>query len=227
VLHEERIQREPVPLRDDPTQRGLRLLGAPRAHDAEAVGEAVDVGIDRHSGDAVAEHQDAVRGLRTDPGKARQLLERPGDALGESLEERAGARLDRAGLGPVEADRPDQPLDRRGARGRQGPRVGEPREQAGGGDVGLLVARSLGKDGSDQHLERVLGVVAQVRATPVAGPVERRQPVEELLPVERRGAGRHRPRAGDASLDGTVSVPGSERSGSSVSPFGRISSPTR
>ena len=40
-------------------------------------------------------------------------------------------------------------------------------------------------------------MVPQVRPPPVAGPVERRQPVEEPLPVERRGGGRaHRSTSG-------------------------------
>jgi hypothetical protein len=227
VLDQERVERKPEPLGKDATERLLGLFGGPGPHHPESIGETVDVGVDRNPREAVAEHQHAVRRLRPDPRQRRELGERPRNDPAEPVEDLAGALPDEPGLGTIEADRMDQRLDhprrRRGQRG--GVRI--LREQARGRHVGLLVARALGEDRPDQHLERVLRVVAEVRGPPVARPVELAQPIEEPLPVVRPGKGRvHRPvLRGDAA--GAVSVPGSERSGSSAVSFERTSSPIR
>ncbi len=235
MLDEQRVQRDPVARVDHRAQPRLGLLGGPGPHDAEAVRDPVYVGVDGDRGDPVAENEDAVGGLRADAGQARELGERPGHHAAEPREDRLGAVADRPGLRPVETDRPDQRPDLGRAGRRERPGVGEPGEQRRGGDVGLLVARALREDRPDEDLERVDGVVAQVRDAPVARPVERRQAVEDPLPVGRgaaRGghpelAGSGRPSDGAAGRAGGGPVPGSERSGSSCGPSPRRSSPTR
>jgi len=230
VLDEERVQRHPVPLGDDLPQDGLGLLGAPGPGDPQPLGDPVHVGVDRHRRDAVAEDKDAVRGLRSDAGERGQRGEFSWDGPPEPLEQRLGARPDRAGLGVVEADRADAPLDFGDRRAREAGGVREPAEQRGRGDVGLLVPGTLREDRADEHLERVLRVVAEVRPAPVPRVVERREAVQEPLPVDRGRAGR-RHRAGSRPATrrsvGRPSWPGSERSGSSLCPRGSRSSPTR
>jgi len=56
VLHEERIERDPVPSIHDLPQASLRLLGRARSHDPEPVGDPMDVRIDRDRRDPVSEH---------------------------------------------------------------------------------------------------------------------------------------------------------------------------
>ena len=226
MLDEERIEGDPVAAVDDARQRRFGLLGALRPHDAEPVRDPVDVGVHGDRRDAVAEDEDAVRRLGSDVGQAHQGGILPRDDAAELGEDRLRAVPDGPALDPIEAGRPDERLDRVGrGRGERG-RVGEPGEQPGARGVGVRVARALGEDRPDQHLERILGVVPQVRGPPIARAVQRREPVEDRLPVAggepRR---RHvRPRADT----GAVSTPGSERSGSSSAPPScRRSSPTR
>lgn len=229
MLHQHRIEGEPVPLGKEPPERRLRLPRGLRADDAQPIREPVHVGVDRDRRDPVAEDEHAVGGLGADPRQGRQLFEGARDDAREPVEDLLRARSYGPRLRPVEPDRADQRLDvpRPGAGEAGG--VGEFREEPGRGDIGLLVARPLRQDGADQHLERVLGVVAQVRAPPVARPVERREPVEQGLPVERdRAAHRRAPDEGGVRSAGpAVSVPGSERSGSSGASRGRRSSPIR
>ena len=239
MLDEERVERDPVLRVEHLAQRRFGLLGGPGPHDAEPVRDAVDVRVDRDRRDPVAEDEDAVRRLRADPGQRRQRLEAARDLPVEPVEHRRGAGPDHAGFDPVEAGRPDQRLEV--GRTRPGERrgVGVAREEARARDVGVRVARPLREDRADQHLERVLGVVAQVRRAPVPGPVELREPVEDLFPLPGGEAGgrRHPPppggeRAlgrpeGSAGPGSAVSRPGSERSGSSSPFFARRSSPTR
>ncbi len=231
MLDEQRIEGEPEPFGEPAAQPLLRLLRRIGADHPEPVRQAVHVRVDGDRRDPVGEDEDAVRRLRADAGEARQLLERPGDAPVEPVEEGPRARPHRPRLRAVESDRVDQHLDGAAARPRERRSVREPREQPGGGDVGLLVARPLGEDRPDQHLERVLGVVAEVRSPPVAGTVERGEAVEEEFPVEPGPAvGRHpraSRRAGAGGGTGAVSVPGSERSGSCAASRERMSSPTR
>ncbi len=235
MLYEERVERDPPRGVDARAERRLRLLRGARSHNPEAVRDAVDVGVDRHRGDAVAEDEDAVRGLRSDPGEARELGEGARDRPAEPLLDRPRARPDRPALGPVEPDRADQRKELVGAGGRERPRVGEPGEEARRGAVRRLVARPLGQDRPDQDLERVLGVVAQVRAPPRSDVVEPGEPLEEELPIERGagprahagrppGPGAERGRAAGASRTVT---PGSARSGSSDASWPRRTSPTR
>jgi hypothetical protein len=235
VLHEERVEGDPVRRVDRRAQGGLGLLGGPRPYDAEAVCDPVDVGVDRDRGDAVAEDEHAVRRLRPDPGKGRQGLERAGHLAAEPLEDLLRDRADDARLHPVEPRRADPGLDRGGARPREGGGIRVPREEPGARRVGVGVPGALGEDRADQHLERVLGMVAEVRPPPVAGPVERGEPVEDLLPFGRAepyarshrcALGRLRAGAGVGPDAGDAS-PGSERSGSSSLAGSRRSSPTR
>jgi hypothetical protein len=226
VLDEQRVERYPVAPVDDPGELGLGLLGALRSDDPEPVGDPVHVGVDRDRGDAVAEDEDAVRRLRADVGEAHERVELPRHRAAEFREDRPRAVAHRAALHPVETRRADERLDLgRGGRGERR-RVGEPGEEAGARGVGVRVARPLREDRADQHLERVLGVVPEVRGPPVARAVERRQPVEDRLPVPRGEAGHGHGRVRGAL--GAVSIPGSERSGSSSAPpSARRSSPTR
>ncbi len=238
MLDEQRIERNPVLRVDDRPQRLLGLFGALRAYHAEAVRDPVDVGIDGNGGDPVAEDEHAVRGLGTDAGERRELLVGTGDDPVEPGEQGARAVAHDAGLHVIESRRPDERLDRGGAGRGERRRVRVPCEQEGARAVGVRVLRPLGEDRPDHHLERVLGVVAQVRTAPVARAVERRQPVEHRFPFgrpeTRRAAHRRaRVRAGapgrpssPASTFGGAPSPGSERSGSSWS-APRRSSPTR
>jgi len=233
VLDEQRVHRDPEARVDPLAERRLRLLGRPGPDDAEPVRDPVDVRVDRDRRDPVAEDEHAVRGLRPDPGERDELVERARDRPSEPPEDLAGAGADDPRLDPVEPSRADEPLQL----GRPGPgegrRVREPAEQERARPVGVRVARALGEDRADEHLERVLGMVPQVRPPPVPGPVERAQAVEEPLPVERgrRGSGTHRcsppPRWALAASRTAVVSPGSERSGSSRSSGSRRSSPTR
>ena len=229
MLDEQRVERDPVPRVDRLAQPPLRLLGGAGAHDAEAVGDPMHVRVDGDRRLAVGEDQDAVGGLRAHTRQREELLARARDLSAMPLEERLGARPEDAAFRPVEPHRPDQPLDVCASGPGEAPRVRVPGEQPRRGDVRRLVARPLREDRPDQHLEGALGVVAQVRPTPVAGPVERGQPVQQELPVE-RGLRRHGVpapggRRGGRSIAGPC--PGSLRSGSSDAPGPRSSSPTR
>ena len=230
MLDEERVHGDPVLPGEHLAQALLRLLRRPSADDAEPVRDPVDVGVDRDRRLSVAEDQHAVRGLGSDPGQRQQLLHRAGHLARESREDLARAVPDRAGFGVVESRLPDQRLDRRRSCAGQSRRVREPREQAGARDLRRRVPSALGEDGADEHLERVLRVVAEVRRPPVPGVVERGEPVEHRHPIERT-SGRHRPPlrfVGAAAGSGRGPVPGSDRSGSSFPPWvARASSPIR
>jgi hypothetical protein len=224
VLHEQRVERDPVRLGHDALERRFGLLGRRRPDHAEPVRDPMHMGVDRDRRSAVPEDEHAVRGLRAHPGQRRELFVGRRDLSAEPVEDLRGARPDRPRLRPVEPDLSDQRLEIRGVRPGEGRGVGEPGEQPGARDVRLLVPRPLGEDRSDQHLERILGVVAQVRASPIAGVVERRQPVEHGDPIEARRVAHVDP----FPAGGAVSTPGSERSGSSFPPCAvRSSSPIK
>jgi hypothetical protein len=230
MLHEQRVQRDPVALGDDLAESCLGLLGGPCVHDAEPVRDAVHVGVHRDRRDPVAEDEDAVRGLRADMRQAEELLHRPGHDAVEPFEDLPSAVPDRARLRAVEPGLPDQRLDRSRVGGCESGGVRVPGEQSGAGDIRRLVARPLRQDGPDQHLERILGVVAQVRDAPVAPVVERGEPVHDDLPVEGRRRSHRTVPCGvlAGAAPGYAPVPGSERSGSSAAPCAaRSSSPTR
>lgn len=221
MLNKKWVDRDPVLAGQHLAEAFLGLFGGSGAHDAEAVRDPMHVRVDGDRRDPVAEHEHAVRRLRADPGHRRQLFEGPGRTPAEPV-----AHFDRdpsedAGLGVVEPGPVDKPLDLPHRGLRQGVRVRVPGEQVRAGDVGGFVPRALGEDRPDQHLERILRVVAEVRDPPVAGPVEPAQSVEECLP--RKIALAH---AGPPLRPGGDSTPGSERSGSTP-PSGRMSSPIR
>ena len=235
MLHEERIERDPVARVDRLAQSGLCFLGRPRPDDAESIRDAMDVGVDGDAGDPVAEHKNAVGGLRPDARERLELGDRAGDLPAEPLEEFSGALPDRARFRSVESDRPDERLDLRGPGGGHRPHIREPGEQRRGRDVGLLVTGPLGKDRADEDLERVGRVVPKVGCSPVARAVERGEAVEDRLPIGRgEGPGGHAPspfrwRSGAGWVEdcGGGPSPGSERSGSSPGASARRSSPTR
>ncbi len=226
MLHEQRVQRDPVLAGDDLRERDLGLLGRPGADDAETVRDPVHVRVDRDRRDPVAEDQHAVRRLRPDGGQAHQFVVRSGHRAREPIEQFPGAGAYGPGLDAIETGRPDETLDVGGPGGGERSGIRETGEQEGGGPVGVRVLRPLREDRSDQDLEGVHGVVAEVRGTPVARPVEGGEPVEHDLPVDRgRRSGAH---AVSLARAGAGAVPGSERSGSSApSPAARLSSPTR
>jgi hypothetical protein len=233
MLDEQRVERYPVRLGQRFSQPNLGLLRGPCADHAEAVRDAVHVGVDRDRWDPVAEDEDAVRGLGPHAGQRQQLLQCPGHDAPEPLEHRGRARADRARLGVVEAGTVDQRFyrARRGAGETRG--IGVPREEPRARDVRRFVARPLGEDRPDQHLERVLRVVAEVGRPPVARVVERREGVEDRLPIEGARVGHPGPLAGPrvrgtSTGSGLGPAPGSERSGSSEPPCAsRRSSPMR
>jgi len=232
VLDEQRVQRDPVPLVDRATERRLRLLGRPGADDPQPVRDPMDVRIDRDRREPEAEDEDAVGGLRRDRREGDQLVVLPRDLAAVAPEDLLRDRADRAALRPVEADRPDQRFQHGGPGPGETLGVGEPGEQASARDIGVRVAGPLGEDRADEDLERVLGVVAQVRPAPVAGPVERAQPVEERLPGEPRpvrGVAHLRSArpTGARAVGGRGPTPGSLRSGSSPTSSARSSSPIR
>ena len=226
MLDEPRIEGDPVLPGDDAREGELGRLGGLRADDPEPVRDAVDVGVDRDRRDPVAEDEDAVRRLRADRREGDEVVVPPRHLAVEPIEELPGAGADGPRLHPVEARRADQRLDRGRGRGRERRGVREAGEQEGGRPVGVRVLRPLREDRSDQDLERVRGVVPEVRGPPVPGPVQRREAVEHRLPGEGDGApARH---VGPRTRGGGAAVPGSERSGSSApSPAARLSSPTR
>ena len=226
VLDEQGVERDPVASIEDALERRFGLLGGLRADGPEPVRDPVDVRVDRDRGDPVAEDEHAVRGLGPDRGQAHELRVRPRNDAAEAAQQFARAGPDRARLGMIETGGPDERFDRRRARRGERGGVRVPGEEGRARPVGVGVAGPLREDRSDQHLERVLRMVPQVRRPPVPGAVQRPEPVEDDLPVDRRcGGGFHADRPARAE---TAVVPGSERSGSSApSPADRFSSPIR
>ncbi len=230
MLDQERVQRNPVDPGQRPAQLRLGRLGRGGPDGAETVRDPVDMGVDGDPGEAEPEDQDAVRGLRADAGERRERLQRLGDPAAGVGEQPAGALPDVPGLGPVEPDRPDPALDLPERRGGQGGGVRIPLEERPGGAVGVRIPGPLGEDGADQDLERVDGMVPEVRDAPIPGAVAPGQPLEDPLPVDGgrpgRPHGRSPPEAAGAASPRSV---GSERSGSSAgpSPRDRRISPTR
>jgi hypothetical protein len=238
VLHEERVERDPVRRVDRLAEGGFGLLGGLRTDHTEPVRDPVDVRVDGDRGDPVAEDEDAVRCLRSDTGQGGQFVERPGHLAAETTQDLESAGPDHARLDPVETGRADQRLERRGGRPREGGSVREPGEELRARDVRVRVAGPLREDRPDEDLERVLGVVPQIRSPPVPGPVELGEPVEDRLPVGRAEPRRGPHAAGPGRRDlpapesaagpsAARSSPGSERSGSSSPSFSLRSSPTR
>ena len=233
MLDEERVDGDPEARVDPLAQRGFGLLGRPGPDDAEPVRDAMHVGVDRDRRDPVPENEDAVRGLGADTGEGGEFLEGPGNRATEPVEQLPGHRSEGPRLHAIEAGRPDEHLDF--GRPRPGERRGvrESGEEASARHVGVRIARTLREDRTDEDLERVLGVVPQVRPSPVPCPVERAEPVEEAFPIERdEGAfARHsvsfRGPAGSVATAAGDGAPGSERSGSSRSPDPRTSSPIK
>gem|GEM_PF-2203902 len=239
MLHEEGVQRDPVPDVHDLPQAGFRFLGRARADHAEPVRDAVDVRVHGDGRDPVAEHQHAVRGLRSDPRQGGELLERTGYRATESVQDHPGTLPDHSGLDPIEPGGSDQRFDvaRTGRGQRHGIRKAS--EQARARRIRVRVPGPLGEDRSHEHLEGILSVVPQVRRPPIAAFVQGGQAVQYCFPVQPGsfGSARHQglrtrrlrgldvgpaAEAGDANGPS----PGSERSGSSWS-SGRSSSPMR
>jgi hypothetical protein len=231
VLDEQRIERDPESLGHDAPKRGLRLLRGTRADHPEAIRDAVHVRIDRDRRRVVAEDEHAVRRLRPDPRERGEFLEGTGNGPAEPVEDLDSAVPDRFRLRVVEPHLADQRLDRLRGCARERRRVGVAGEQSRARDVGHLVARPLREDGPDEHLERVLGMIAEVRPAPVARVVELAQPIQDGDPVEAVAGAHADPlrRDGVGGIGaGGAPTPGSERSGSSCPPWAsRKSSPTR
>jgi len=235
VLDQERVERDPVARVDRRTQLSLGFLGRARPDYPEPVRDPMNVRVDRDGGNAVPEHEDAVRRLGTDPGERRELVEGTRHLAAEPVEDLAGAGPDRPRLRSIEADRTDQRTDL--ARAGRGERRGvrESSEQPRRGDVGLLVPRALREDRSHEDLERVDRVVPKVRGAPISRAVERGEPVEDRLPVggrEPRGHRSGRPPGADRGAEPEEGAesgpsPGSERSGPSSEEPERKSSPIR
>lgn len=222
MLDEQWIERDPIASVHPAAKGRLGLLRRAGADDPEPVRDAVNVRVDRDPRDPVAENEHAVRGLRSDGRKALELLQGPGDDPAVSVDQLARARDDRPSLGVVEPRPADERFDLGRARHGEELRARVLREEPSAGDVGRLIARPLGEDRADEHLERVFGVIAQVRHPPVTAPVECAEPIEDLRPGEGRDRA-HRRSAGGSGR------PGSERSGSSTASgvLARRSSPTR
>ena len=173
MLDQERVDRNPVALGDPFAQGLFRLFGRAGPDHTESVRDPMDVRVDGDRGDPVPEDEHAVRGLGADPVERGELLKGPRNLPPESVEELRRAVADYARLDAVETGGPDEGLDLGGFRAGERGRVGEPGEQARARDIGVRVAGPLGEDCSDQHLEGVLGVVAEIRPPPIARAVER------------------------------------------------------
>lgn len=226
MLDQERVERDPVARVDPLAQGRFGLFRSSGPYDPEAVRDAVDVGVDRDRRDSEAEDENAVRGLRSDPGELEQRLHRPGHLAPVAVEEDASALADDPRFGVIETGGTDQALDGSPGRGGEVGRARVAREELRAGDIGRLVAGPLRQDRPDEDLEGVLGVVAKVGDPPVPAAVEFAQPVQDDLP--REGRGRLHVGAPREGSRGRI-VPGSERSGSSSNPgsCARRSSPTR
>lgn len=233
MLDEQRVHGDPKAWVHPFPQGRLGLFGSAGPHDAEPVRDAMHVRVHRDRRDAVPEDEHAVGGLRSDAGKRGEFLERPGHGAAETVEDLLRARPDRARLHPIVSGRADERLDLGRLRSGQRDRVREPGEQPGARMGGVRVPRTLGEDRPDEDLERVLGVVTEVRPSPIPSSVEPAESVEEPLPIERGRAGRAfhpdpvRFAACDENAGAGAGTPGSDRSGSSLSSPERRSSPTR
>ena len=235
MLHEQGVERYPEPARDDLSKARFRLLGGTRADHAEAIGDAMDVGVHGDRRNPVTENEDTVGRLRPYRGQRYELLEGLRNRPRETVEDFGRARAQRPSLGAIEPRTVDERLDLACGGSSERLRIGVAREEAGAGRVGRLVAGPLREDGADEDLERALRVVSKVGLPPIPGMVEGGEAVEHALPVDLRPL-RHGalPRAGrwdgvgGSSATGRGPKPGSDRSGSSLPPCSaRRSSPMR
>jgi hypothetical protein len=159
VLDEERIERNPIPLVHAFPQLLFGLLWRSGVHDAEPVRDPMDVGVDRDRGDPVAEDEDAVRGLRSDPGQRDELLEGSRDLAAEPVEQVLCHGPDDPRLHTIEAGRADPAFHLGGVGPGERRSVRETGEELRARDVGVRIPGALGEDRADEHLERILGVV--------------------------------------------------------------------
>src|SRR2546428_763034 len=139
--------------------RHLGLLGRWRAHVAQTVGDAVDGSVHADAGLAVAHRDDQVSGLSAHAVEREQRVDVVGHAAAEALEQVTGDPEDHAGLGPVEPDGIDRPLDHaRSLHEHELRRVGE-REEPLGRRSGGGVLRAQREDTGDQNAEGIAGVI--------------------------------------------------------------------
>jgi len=103
----------------------------------------MDVGVDRDRGDAVAEDEDAVRGLRTDAGKRDELIEVLRNYAAEPVQDLARHDAEDPRLHSVETGHADQRFDLGPARLRERTSVGESGEETGARGVGVRIPRPL------------------------------------------------------------------------------------
>jgi len=114
VAHQDLVDRDPVPRREDLAQPRLGGVGRLRAHPAETVADAVHVGVDANPGKAETERDHQVGGLAADAGQLEERIEVGRCPSSVALDQDPGDRQDLLRLASVEPDR----KHRRGDLGR-------------------------------------------------------------------------------------------------------------
>ena len=110
--HEIQIDVRPPACRRRLVERLLGLVGCSRAHPAQPVRDAVNVGIHTDVPEALErENQDEVRGFSSNSRQRQQFLHRRRHTPAEPVDEDLARRLHVSRLVSIEADRIDQPLD--------------------------------------------------------------------------------------------------------------------
>lgn len=147
---------DPVVAGDDSDQfllDGLRIMGL---SEAEAIGEAQNVGIDDDAlGETEGDSEDDVAGFAGDSGQGEKLGHVFGDLASESFDKLFGRAGDRLGLVVIKAGGAN--LRFQSGKGGSGHRFGrgEFSEKLGGYEIDANIRALRGEDGCDQQLPRV------------------------------------------------------------------------
>ena len=135
---------------------GLDFSGIRLGGEAEALGEAADMGVDDDAlleAECVSEHD--VGGFAADARKGGEFLHTVRNASPVAFEEGGGAGLEAAGLGPEEPGGFDEGLKFRGGDGGVVCGGFAAFEKAFGDQIDALVSALGGEDGGDQELQGV------------------------------------------------------------------------
>ena len=134
-------------------QLGLDLLGRRRLGDADAVGHAQDMAIDRQAGDAEGVAEDDVRRLAADAGQGRQRVHVGGHLAAVVLEQGMRHAKQHLGLLPEEARGHDLRFELRGGGGGEPSRIRVALEERRRDLVHARVRRLRREDRRDEELE--------------------------------------------------------------------------